>query len=233
MRHETIVQNLANVRTVGYKADRATLTDFPSMLLTQTKAGEAGPEVGKIGTGVSMAAITTDFDDGPLKLTDHPMDLAIAGDGFFRLETPDGVRYTRDGRFHRNIDGHLITADGNYVLGANGRIVLPEGELTVSPRGEVFVDDTSVDQISLAYFDDPANLIKDGQTTFNTRGAEPQLMAAQDIQIYQGYLEESNVDTAQAVTEMTTVLRAYQASQRLVQFQDRINQQTVNELGRV
>jgi flagellar basal-body rod protein FlgG len=233
IRHETVVHNLSNVRTIGYKADRTTLTDFPSMLLTQTKAGFPGPEVGEMGTGVSIATITTDFNDGPLKLTDNPLDFAITGDGFFRLETPDGIRYTRDGSFHRDVDGHLINANGYRVLGTNGPIVLPEGELLVSPQGELFVDDTSVAQLSLALFDEPTNLVKDGQTMFDSPEAEPQLMTAQDIRVYQGYLEESNVDTGQAVTEMTTVLRAYQASQRLVQFQDQINQQSVNELGRI
>lgn len=233
LRHETIVHNLANVRTIGYKADRATLTDFPSLLLTRINAGEPGPEIGRAGTGVSLAALTTDLSNGPMKLTSNQFDFAVAGEGFFRVQTPDGVRYTRDGRFHRDIDGRLITGEGYLVLGANGSITLPEGELTATPNGQLFVNDTLVEQLSLARFDDPANLIKDGDTTFTTRGQEPQLMAATETHVYQGYLEDSNVDTSQAVTEMMSVLRAYQASQRLVQFQDQINGQTVSDLGRV
>lgn len=233
IRHETIVHNLSNVRTIGYKADRATLKDFPSLLLTEVRDGQSKSEIGEAGTGVSLAAIKTDFSGGPIKLTDNPLDFAIAEEGFFRIETQEGIRYTRDGRFHRDVDGRLITANGNLVLGENGPITLPEGALTVTPQGELFVNDTQVERFTLARFADTDNIIKDGQTNFTAQGAAPELMPLQDVQVYQGYLEESNLDSAQAVTEMMSVLRAYQASQRLVQFQDQINGQAANELGRV
>jgi flagellar basal-body rod protein FlgG len=233
MRQETIIHNLANTQTVGYKADQATLTDFPSLLLTQVNGNQPGPTIGQAGTGVSLAAIVTNFGDGPLKLTDHPFDFAIAGDGFFRVQTPNGERYTRDGRFNRDADGHLVTAGGYLVLGPNGPISVPEGSLTVTPQGGIFAGETQVGQFSLARFADPKSLVKDGETTFASQGAAPQLMAAQDVQIHQGYVEESNVDTTQAITEMMSVLRAYQASQRLVQFQDQINSRAANDLGRV
>lgn len=237
LRHETIVHNLSNVRTAGYKADRATLTDFPSLLLNRISGGQPGPEVGRAGTGVSLSVLATDFSAGPISLTDHPLDFAIGGDGYFRVETPDGVRYTRDGRFHLDADGRLMTATGYPVLGPDGPITVPStgGELTATPGGQLFLDDAPVGQLSLARFDAEGGvaLIKDGQTTFASQGAEPELMDAGEVQIYQGYLEESNVDAAQAVTEMMTVLRAYQTSQRLVQLQDRLNGQAANELGRV
>lgn len=234
LRHETIVHNLSNLRTVGYKADRVTLTDFPSLLLTQINDNQPGEEVGRAGTGVSLGSLTTNFSDGPLKLTDHPFDFAVAGDSFFQVQTPDGVLYTRDGRFHRDAaDGRLMTADGYPVLGTNGSIVLPEGQVTSTPNGQLYVNDTYVDQLSLAHFDDPTNLLKADQTLFKNRGPEPQLLTGTEAQVYQGYFEESNVDASQVITEMMTVMRAYQASQRLVQFQDQINGQAVSELGRV
>ena len=233
LRHEGVVHNLSNVRTVGYKADRTTQKDFPSLLLTEVRRGEPGPEVGRAGTGVSLSDLSTNFGNGPIKLTDNPFDFAIADEGFFRLETPAGPRFTRDGRLHRDIDGRLITADGYSVLGENGPINLPEGTLTVAPQGDIYVNDTRIERMTLARFADPANIIKDGQTTFTSQGPPPEIMAAEDVQIYQGYIEESNVDAAQTITEMMTVLRAYQASQRLVQFQDQINGQAVNELGRI
>ncbi len=233
-RHETTVHNLANVRTAGYKADRATTTDFPSMLLTRIRNGEAGPEVGEMGTGVSLGSLTTDFSEGPMKLTDHPFDFAIAGEGFFRMQTPDGVRLTRDGRFHRDVDGSLINAQGHYVLGENGPITLPQGELVISGQGAVYVNDEFVEQLSMATVDDMTTLLKDGDTMFNTRdGQEAQIMATEEIQVYQGYIEDSNVDVAQVVTEMTSALRAYQASQKLIQYQDQINSKSVSEIGRV
>jgi len=183
---------------------------------------------------VSLSDVVTNFETGPLKLTDHPFDFAVAGDGFFRLQTEDGIRYTRDGRFHRDSDGRLVNVNGHLVLGSNGPLTLPDGLVTVSPTGDIFVDDNLVGQLSLAQFENPEDIIKADDTTFVGRnGVEPQLVAQADTQIYQGYLEDSNVDSAQAITEMMSVLRAYQANQRMVQYQDQINSKTVSELGSV
>ena len=234
-RYETIVQNLSNVRTVGYKADRASMIDFPSLLLTCVTGDQAGPEVGAMATGVALAALTTDFSDGSLRFTDHPFDFAVLGDGNFRIETPDGVRYTRDGRFHRDLDGRLVNADGYPVMGANGPILLPPSDMpfTVTSQGEIYVEDAVVAQLSVARFATPDDAVKVNQTTFMSRGAEPQIMPLNTVKVFQGYLEESNVDVSQASTEIMSVMRAYEASQRLVQYQDMINRQTVSEVGRV
>ncbi len=234
LRHEGIIQNLSNVRTIGYKADRATVTDFPSMLLTQVYKDKPGVEIGRAGTGVSLSDVVTNFETGPLKLTDHPLDFAVAGEGFFQVQTEEGVRYTRDGRFHRDSDGRLVNADGYLVLGRGGSLTLPDGLLTVAPTGQVFVDEALVGELALANFENTDDIIKVNDTMFTGRnGVEPQVMAAADTKIYQGYLEDSNVDTPQAITEMMSVLRAYEASQRLLRYQDQINEKTVSDIGRV
>ena len=235
-RHETIVQNLTNVNTIGYKADAATVTDFPSLLLARLKGDRPGPMVGDAPTGVSLAQVNTDFSDGPLQLTDSQYDFAITGDGFFRLQTPDGERYTRDGRFERDVEGYLVNADGYQVLGANGPIQLPAsstGELGVTTRGTIYLDDAQVGQFSLARFEDMDDLVKESQTTFSSREENPELMAAADVKIYQGYLEGSNTSASRELTEMMSVVRAYEASQQLLQYQDQINSQSASELGRV
>lgn len=232
-RQESIVHNLANMRTIGYKSDRVSMTDFPSLLLTQIRDGEQGPEVGRLGTGITKAAIVGDFQDGPISLTDHLYDFAVAGEGFFQVQTPDGVRYTRDGRFHIDENGSLLSENGYPVLGANGPIVLPQGELTVSQTGTVYVNGAEVAQFSLVRFDDLTGLVKDDQTNFSAPGGGAQVIPVAQTKIYQGYLEGSNVDVAQMATEMTTVMRAYQFSQQMVQMQDRINAKSVSQLGAV
>jgi len=233
-RHESIIQNLSNVRTVGYKADRATVTDFPSLLLTQVYKDQPGQEIGDAGTGVSLSQVKTNFETGPLKLTEHPFDFAVAGDGFFRVQTPDGVRFTRNGQFHRDVNEELINSNGYQVLGRNGTITLPDGLGTVAQNGEVFVDEDLVAEISLARFENEEDILKDDETMFVGReGVEPEIMESADVKIYQGYIEDSNVNSAQSMTEMMSVLRAYEASQKMVRYQDQINGQTVTELGRV
>ncbi len=233
VRQEAISHNLSNVRTTAYKADRAGLTDFPSLLLTQVKDGRSVTRVGQAGTGVSLAAITTDFETGPVNLTDNPLDFAVAGEGFFQIQTDDGIRYSRDGRFHKGALGRLLTVDNHVVLGADGPITLPDGAVTVNAMGDIFVDDELVAQFSMVKFEDKTALQKAGQTMFSADQAAAQPMDSQDVQVYQGYLEGSNVDPTQMITEMMTVMRAYQLSQRMVQYQDGINGRAVGELGRV
>lgn len=232
-RQEAIMQNLSNMRTIGYKADNVTTKDFPSLLLAQVRGTKTGATVGRLGTGVAMANLTTNFDAGPMKLTDNPLDFAIAGDGFFQLQTADGIRYTRDGRFHTDGDGRLVSADGYPVQGVNGDITIPPGDVAVSANGIVFVNNEQIGQIALAKFDDLSALVKEGQTLFSSPEGAAQVMDTAEVQVYQGYLEDSNVDVTKMITEMTAVLRAYQLSQRMVQIQDRINGQAASELGRV
>jgi len=235
LRHESIIQNLSNVRTIGYKADRTTVKDFPSLLLTQVYKDESGAEIGTAGTGVALSKVVTNFESGPLKQTDIPLDFAVDGDGFFRVQTQDGIRYTRNGQFHRDSDGRLVDSNGNLVLGrGGGPITLPAGQLTVSLNGQVFVDEAQVGELGLAQFTNKDDILKVDETLFTGRdGVQPQLMTAAQTRIYQGYLEDSNVDSSQSITEMMSVLRAYEASQRMLRYQDQINEQTVSELGRV
>lgn len=233
LRQETVSHNLANVQTIGFKADRVTTQDFPSLLLSRLNDGPPNPEVGRAGTGVTLGALSTDFSIGPMKLTENPLDFAIAGDGFFQVQTEDGIRYTRDGTFDRDLNGNLVTNQGYRVLGPNGPITLPAGDMTVNQNGQIFVNGEYITDLSISRFDDPAGLEKDGETLFNAPNQPPQQVAVGEVRVYQGYLENSNVDTALVITEMMSVNRAYQASQRMVQFQDRINDRAANELGRV
>lgn len=232
-RQEAIMQNLSNMRTIGYKADEVTTKDFPSMLLAQIRGTKTVATVGQMGTGVSMANLTTNFDNGPMKLTDNPFDFAIAGDGFFQVQTADGIRYTRDGRFHIDGDRRLVSADGYPVQGASGDITIPAGDAAVSASGAVFVNNEAVAQISLANFADTSQLVKEDKTLFSDPNSTAQVMDATAIQVHQGYLEDSNVDVTKMITEMTAVLRAYQLSQHMVQIQDRVNGQAASEIGRV
>ena len=233
-RQEAVTHNLANMQTIGFKSDQTTLTDFPSLLLSRINDQKVAAEVGRLGTGVTLSALKTDFRDGPLKLTDNPFDLALMGDGFFQVSAPDGIRYTRDGRFHANADGILTTAENYPVLGENGSIKIPTGDFIITPMGEIFIEGEYIDRLSLVKFENVVDdLLKDDQTNFLSKGAGPQLLLPQETTLYQGYLEESNVEVAKVVAEMSSILRAYQASQRLIQFQDQINGRTVSEIGRI
>jgi len=236
MRMESVSHNLSNLETPGYKQRLATTSDFSSLLLARLSGGGSaaqpgGTTVGTIGTGVTVDEVVTDWSEGSLKQTENLTDLALSGEGFFKLQTPDGVRYTRDGSFHRDADHRLGSADGYPVLGLNGPLTLPDGELLVAEDGTVTVNGTVVDQLDIVTFDQLNGLVQEGKNLFSapagTNGK------ASQARVLQGYLEESNVNPTLAMLEMMSVARAYEASQRMVQAQNRVLEKAVSEVGRV
>jgi flagellar basal-body rod protein FlgF len=235
-RQELISHNLANVNVAGYKEVNTSLGEFDRILLDRFSAGGPGNlasgTVGSTTLGVVTGGAVTDFAEGSLQQTSQPFDLAISGDGFFTLQSPDGERYTRDGRFTRDTNGNLVSVDGYLLMGNNGQPVnVPEGEVTIEPTGLIRVDNTEVGQISLMTFaDTAADLKRDGQNTFIALNPG---QANENANVRQGYLEMSNVDPARAMTQMMTVARAYEAAQRAMQLQDEMLGKAVNEIGTV
>ncbi len=236
LRMEAVNHNLSNLTTPGYKQRMATASDFQSMLVARLSGGNSaaqpnGPTVGSVGTGVMLDEMVTDWSTGSLKQTDHLMDLALTGEGFFQVQTPDGVRYTRDGSFHRDAAGQLVSVDGYPVLGLNGPLALPDGDMVVAEDGTVTVADTVIDVLDTVTFDQPDNLIREGENLFSA----PDTLTSTPSQarVLQGYVEESNVDPTLAMLEMMSVARAYEASQRMVQAQNQVLEKAVTEVGRV
>ena len=235
-RMEAVNHNLSNMETPGYKQRLTTASDFSSLLLARLSGGSSaaqagGTTVGTVGTGVTVGEVVTDWSEGSLKQTEKLTDLALSGEGFFKVQTPDGVRYTRDGSFHRDDSRRLVNADGYPVLGLNGPITLPDGDLVVAEDGTVMVNDKTVDKLDIVTFDQLDSLTQEGANLF----AAPAGTAStpSDARVLQGYLEESNVNPTLAMLEMMSVARAYEASQRMIQAQSRVLEKTVNEVGRV
>ncbi len=233
-RQELIAQDLANVNTPGYKATSTRLSDFATALLARLPGG-MGPEtiIGRLTRGVEAGAALTDFSPGPTQATGQPLDLAIQGDGFFRLRTPQGERFTRDGRFSLDANGQLVNVNGYAVLGANGQpIRLGLGDVRVDQDGSLFLNGQSAGRLGLAVFADPeASLERTEGGLFAATGGVPAGQFTGTIQ--QGYLETANVDPATTMTHMLAVSRAYQAAQRIIQIEDEMLGRTVNDVGRV
>lgn len=236
-RQELISHNLSNAQTAGFKELTTGLGEFERMALARfpegAVAGASGAMVGEASLGVVTEGANTNFAAGTLRETKQPFDLALSGDGFFRIQTPDGERYTRDGRFTRDEDGHLVTVDRNLLLGTDGQpLVVPPGETIIESDGRITVDDQAAGQIGLAGFEDPAvDLVRDGQNLF--AAAESVTPGESTAGVRQGFLETSNVDAIRAMTSMMSVARAYEAAQRAIQLQDEMTGKAVNEIGRV
>ncbi len=218
-RLDQTANNLANVDTVGYKKDEVT---FWEMLF---KASSGRDRVGK------AVKVITDHSQGPANQTNNPLDLYINGDGYFRIQTANGVRYTRAGDFTLNRNGQLVTQDGDPVLSQGGPIVLRGNDIQVRRDGTIFVDGQETNRLGLVRFADPAALTKEGRNLFRPTDATVQALPATRATIQQGYLEESNVNTVTEMTEMIDLQRAFETQQKMIQAMDDIDSQAVRKVG--
>ncbi|HEX8752035.1 MAG TPA: flagellar hook-basal body protein [Solirubrobacterales bacterium] len=198
VRQEQIANDLANSTTPGYKADRSAQSGFGEMLLTNTRNGRP---VGTVGFGVEIAEVKTDLAPAPVHETGDPLDMAIEGEGYFAVRTPNGVRYTRDGQFTANAEGLLTDTFGNEVLGANGAPLKLRQDGTV-PAGEVGVFAVN-------------NPRKQGDSLFTGTAA-----GNASGRVRAGALEESATDPERSMVEMISSFRTLESDQKAIQTID-------------
>lgn len=216
-----IAHNLANMQTTGFKQILTAREAYQLRTIARYSA-EGSQYVNALGgleEGLMVPEQIIDFTQGNLDATDRPWDVALEGEGFFRIGTPEGERYTRDGSFHRDSAGQLVTSTGHYVLGTNGQpLVIPAGSPAIQADGSIYVNNQLAGQIGVAVFADTDALVMENNNLFQGEGA--QIPAPNMVSIRQGYLESSNVDENTQVLEMMRLLRLYEASQRTLQIQD-------------
>lgn len=209
MRQDQIANDLANASTPGYKADRVTQRAFADLLLSNTATGQA---IGGLTTGVAADRMVTDTSPQPVRDTGEPLDLAIVGDGWFGVQTPQGTRYTRNGQFSAAADGTLTDQLGNAVLGGNGQPV------KVDRAGHVNAADVGVFALG--------NPAKQGDNLF-TGAAGGQATGA----VRTGALEGSGVDPARTMVDMIASFRAFEAGQRVIQTIDESLHKTATQVA--
>lgn len=215
-----VTNNLANIDTNGYKREDIT---FWEMLFT---ANDSRQRVGK------ALKIVTNQGQGPAETTGNPLDFLISGDGFFKLQTPDGVRYSRAGSFGVNNQGQLITPQGHLVLGDGGPIVITGEDISVDQDGTFYVDNQRVDKLSIASFADGESLEKDGTNLFRLTD-NGQEIEATNYKIQQGALEGSNVNTVTEMANMLELHRAYETQQKIIRTFDEMDSKAINSVGKL
>lgn len=251
---DTVSNNLANVNTTGFKKQRIEFKDllYQKIDFQSFKDGEGKPVQIEIGHGVMTAATTREFSSGAPQRTENDLDFAILGDGFFA--TRDGqnrIRYTKDGSFKLSVtedSSKLVTADGNYIQGADGDIELganvakvevdKSGNIVVTrrPTGtetEEAVKET-VGKINLYRFANPSGLSSVGSNLFEKTAASGEPALAEGVEngeIWQGFLESSNVAVVDEMINMITAQRAYELNTKAIQTADRMLE-LANELRR-
>jgi flagellar basal-body rod protein FlgG len=206
-RQEIYANNLANANSVGFRRGQVVMAGFDQSLAAaaQTLSPTAG--------GVTASAAGLDLTPGNLLTTQRPLDVALAGPGFFTLQAPQGPIYTRDGRFSLDARSRLIGANGALVLGANGPLTLPPGEVTITAQGEVFSGGKGVGRLQVVQLVNPQPV---GQNCYSATRTE----ALATPVIVQGSLEQSNVNPIREVGRMTNGYRLYEANATALRQQD-------------
>jgi flagellar basal-body rod protein FlgF len=237
-RLQLISNNLANVQTVGFKKDRGRFQAFDLSEALNNKL-RMNNEQSKAPAFWTLFSSYTDFSPGGMKKTGSPFDLALSGNGFFCVQTPDGVQYTRRGDFSVNADDVLVTQEGWPVLGQGGEIQLKmakpsatKREFSVSEDGYITVDGSQVDRLRVVDFTQSQTLEKAGQNYY--RALQPNALKDldEDFKVSQGFLELSNVDTVSMMTEMIEVLRGYESYQKMMRTIDDMDARLTNDVGR-
>lgn len=203
---DVIATNLANANTAGFKAEALVFKEF-----LEPTAPKDGP--------LSMVHDVTylrDMSEGTMSGTDNPLDLAISGEGFFAVQSPRGLRYTRHGAFQLDNQGQMVTLAGAPVLGAGGAsIVVPPGTsaITITRDGTVSADAAEIGKVQVVRFASPQALSKDGDGLYDPKGQAPQ--PATEARVMQGMIEGSNVKGVLEMTRMIDVVRSYQSAVRM------------------
>lgn len=261
-RIDTVANNLANADKTAYKKDLTIFKAFPDMLIRRINDDGVGivpagsydtmPIVGKLGTGVEVNEVFTEFGQGPLQRTENPFDLALEGRGFFTVATERGERYTRDGGFTINSEGILVTKNGNPVLGENGQIKVQLNNFMVNERGEVLVnaamsldardvvsmannnweDPIVIDKLRIIDFENIREIKKEGDSLYRETELSGPPIPPGDVKVVQAFLEKSNVNAVSEMVDMIEVQRSYEANQKIILTHSDTLGRLINEVAR-
>ncbi|GEK89339.1 flagellar basal-body rod protein FlgG [Alkalibacterium putridalgicola] len=240
-KQKNLATNAANTMTPGYKSQQlmtSTTEQVDIHNYTKTLQGKQRNELGQLTFGNQLDEAVRNFSAGGLKLTENKTDVAINGDAMFTVQNEAGeLFYTRNGNFTVNDLGELVTQEGYQVLGIedNGGAAPitvgtdTEQSFTIDSFGFVRTNTGEPQFLYLTQFDDQAGLTSAGGTLFQGENGNP---VGVGFQIQQGYVESSNVDMADVMTEMLQISREFEANQRVLQSTDETLKRATQEVGR-
>ncbi|WP_243370245.1 flagellar basal-body rod protein FlgF [Geotalea sp. SG265] len=227
-RLDVISNNLANANTAGFKGDRL---QFESVLAS-SKSQTQQPGTLSDSPVFSGEKFFTDYSPGPLTQTGNTLDLALNGDGFFVVTTPQGRAYTRQGNFRLDAGGRLVTSEGYQVQG-NGPITISGGQVDIDAKGAILVDGTPVGTLEVVDFPKPYNLQKLGEGLFVPINPQDTPVAVTATTVQQGALEGSNVNVVAEMVRLIETTRYFESCQKVVRSYDDLTGKAANDLGRV
>jgi len=222
VRNDVTANNLANVNSTGFKKDVALFKSFPEMLVSRINDQKQSdvsqrPVIGSLGTGALVDEVFTSQEQGQLRESSNPFDLAIFGEGFFVVQNQNGNYYTRNGSFTLDGEGYLVNSQGAYVLGQAGPIKITNSDnVVIDTAGNILDGGNKIDTLRTVTITDPAALTKVGDSLF-TGG---QAAEGTNAQIRQKFIEASNVNPVTEMVNMITISRAYEANQKMITAHD-------------
>lgn len=227
-----ISNNIANMMTPGYKRDVMLSSTFQEELFSRTGNLDRSnaTELNDIAMMRIATENVTDFTQGGLEDTGNPLDFALLEDGFFQIQTQNGVVYTRNGAFIIDDEGYLSLPETGRVLGTNGPIYLGTDEITMDKAGVLRnQDNQALGQFQIVTFDDPTQLVKAGNGTFTSTVAG----TPTQVSIQQKVLEYSNVDASREMVSMMEAQRALQSAAQVIKMYDQLMSKASTEIARV
>ena len=242
-RINTIANNLANVNTPGFKRSGMAFKAYFNEYLRKLEKEGTTPE--KIPTSPEFLTLLrsteyvvtdetyVDFSPGPIKVTGNPLDVAIDGQGFFKVKTPKGVMYTRNGNFTMNEKGELVTQDGFQVLDTKGKPIVIKGKnIAIGEDGTVWVDGGIVSRIAVVDFPNKKLLIKRaGQLFENVDPAGNRERLLKSYRVEGGAVEMSNVNVVKEMVGMIETMRKFEAHQRVITTFSDTTGRLINQLS--
>lgn len=229
-RLDVLANNMANLNTIGFKSN--------SLLVQSTanqshQAGDADASVKPVQMAYDWS-IMRDYRQGSIKNTGSPLDIAINGEGFFAVNTPNGTRYTRAGAFALNDQGSIVDMAGNELQADGSAISIPNNakEIVIGADGTLSIDGKLQSRIRLVKFENPQALQPEGNNLFAAPDTlQPQVMA--DGKMTQGALEQSNVNSVYEMSNMVEISRQYQSAQNMMSDMADRQRSAIRTLGKI
>jgi flagellar basal-body rod protein FlgF len=217
---DVVSENVANAGTAGFRAERLSFGKY------------LGTANGKDSAFVQAAQTKTDTSPGQMRETGNPLDLALQGDGFFAIDTPRGVRYTRAGDFQLDGQGRIVNPDGFAARAkGGGAIKVPPdaSQVTVGDDGTVYADENEVGKLELARFAPGNALHETGSLFMAAPGAQPNIGPMP--QVHAGAIEQGNFNVVRGIVDLVKVERSYEAMHRMIESYKQIDDRTARDIG--
>jgi flagellar basal-body rod protein FlgF len=232
---DIVANNIANIDTTGFKADNAMFAEY---LMPDARNEDFTGNDRRVSF-VTDRASWINFAPGALQRTGNPLDVAIDGNGYLAVQTPRGIRYTRNGALNTNASGQLVTSEGYQVMGDNGPITFQNTDhnVIISPSGIITVQEGNSTQdsqrghLQIVSFDQPNRLQKDGSSTFLAPTGVNPGPPALGVRVVQGATEKSNVNAVGEMTRMLQITQSYTDIANILQQQSDQRKNALSQLS--